>query len=82
MQAFLLLSLIHIFNDKKSELPELSGLRLTSANVGEIISLDDNSKLKTVISVLENFRKSGLIAGVTVISFEAVSYTHLSALHG
>ena len=57
-------------NDKKSELPELSGLRLTSANVGEIISLDDNSKLKTVISVLENFRKSGLIAGVTVISFE------------
>ena len=60
-------------NDKKAELPEITGLRLTSANVGEIISLDDNSKLKTVISVLENFRKSGLISGVTVISFEDIN---------
>lgn len=59
-------------SDKKAELPELSGLRLTSANIGEIISLDDNSKLKTVISVLESFRKSGLISGVTVISFEDI----------
>lgn len=60
-------------SDKKAELPELTGLKLTSANAGSIISLDDNSKLKTVISVLDAFRKSGLISGVTVINFEDIS---------
>lgn len=54
-------------SDRKAELPELAGLKLTSANEGEIISLDDNGKLKTVIEVLTSFRKSGLLSGVTKI---------------
>lgn len=52
------------------EIPEIVGLKLTSSNQGEIISLDDNSKLKTVINTFSDFKKSGLLAGVTRISFE------------
>ena len=56
----------------KPEIPELIGLKLTSANQGEILSLDDNSKLKTVINILESFKKSGLLAGVTKINLEDI----------
>ncbi len=56
--------------DQKPELMELTGLKLTSSNAGEIISLDDNGKLKSVLDVLATFRKSGLMDGVTVINFE------------
>ncbi len=59
-------------SDRKAEYAELSGLKLTSANEGEIISLDDNSKLKTVIGILESFKKSGLLTGVTKISLEDI----------
>ena len=57
-------------SDSKPGYPELAGLKLTSANAGETMSLDDNSKLKTVVSVLAAFRKSGLMEGVTSINFE------------
>ena len=56
--------------ERNTEYAELVGLKLTSSNAGEIISLDDNGKLKTVLGVLESFKKSGLIAGVTKISLE------------
>lgn len=56
--------------ERNTEYAELCGLKLTSSNAGEIISLDDNSKLKTVIGVLESFKKSGLLAGVTKINLE------------
>ena len=59
-------------SDRKAELPELAGLNLTAATDGTVISLDDNGKLKTVLSVLEQFRKSGLMSGVTVINFEDI----------
>lgn len=57
-------------SERKPELAEITGLRLTSANAGEIISLDDNSKLKTVLSALAEFKKSGLMGGIVSISFE------------
>ena len=47
-------------------------MNLTAATDGTVISLDDNGKLKTVLSVLEQFRKSGLMSGVTVINFEDI----------
>ncbi len=57
-------------SEAKPEFGELIGLKLTSANVGETLSLDDNSKLKTVVSMLEDFQRSGLLSGVTKISME------------
>lgn len=54
----------------KPEMPEIIGLKLTSSNQGETLSLDDNSKLKTVINILESFKKSGLLTGITKISLE------------
>lgn len=54
----------------KPEMPELIGLKLTSSNAGETLSLDDNSKLKTVVNILESFKKSGLLTGITKISLE------------
>ncbi len=59
-------------SNSKPEIPELIGLKLTSSNQGEILSLDDNSKLKTVINILETFKKSGLLTGVTKISLEDI----------
>ena len=56
----------------KPEISELAGLKLTSANEGETLSLDDNGKLKTVISLLESFEKSGLMSGVTKINLEDI----------
>ncbi len=56
--------------ETKPEFTELTGLKLTSANEGENLSLDDNSKLKTVISMLADFEKSGLLSGVTKINME------------
>lgn len=56
--------------ERNTEYAEIIGLKLTSSNAGEIISLDDNGKLKTVIGVLASFKKSGLFAGVTKISLE------------
>ncbi|MDO4618239.1 MAG: FtsQ-type POTRA domain-containing protein [Clostridia bacterium] len=56
----------------KPELAEIVGLRLTSANPGEIISLDDNGKRETVINALTDFKKSGLLSGITKISFEDI----------
>ncbi len=57
---------------EKPEVAEVSGLKLTSANPGEIISLDDNAKRETVLDVLSDFKKSGLLSGVTKISFEDI----------
>lgn len=71
--------------DKNAELPEILGLRLTSANPGELISLDDNSKFKTVIAALEAFRKSGLISGITTINFtdlEEISFNYENRIDG
>lgn len=57
-------------SEQKADLTELAGLKLTAAAEGTIISLDDNGKLKTVLAVLEQFNKSGLMSGVTVINLE------------
>ena len=61
------------------------GLRLTSANAGEIISLDDNSTLKTVISALEAFKKSGLMSGINKIDFsdfENITFNYENRIDG
>lgn len=59
-------------SETKPEITELAGLKLTSANAGEGLSLDDNSNLKTVISMLGDFEKSGLLSGVTKINMEDI----------
>lgn len=72
-------------NEKKPELCELAGLKLTSANEGEIISLDDNSKLKTVLAALGDFKQSGLMNGIISISFEDIdniSFNYENRLDG
>ncbi len=57
--------------DRKPELCEVTGLRLTSANEGETLSLYDNAKLKTVLGILGSFERSGILAGVTQINLES-----------
>lgn len=72
-------------SDKKNDLTEIQGLRLTSANAGEIISLDDNSMLKTVVSSLEVFKKSGLMSGITKIDFsdfENITFNYENRIDG
>ncbi|MBS7297829.1 MAG: FtsQ-type POTRA domain-containing protein [Eubacteriales bacterium] len=71
--------------ERRTEYAELYGLKLTSSTEGEIISLDDNSKLKTVLGVLESFKKSGLMTGVTKINMEnldSISFNYENRIDG
>ncbi len=68
---------------QKPECTEVTGLRLTSANEGETLSLYDNAKLKTVLGILNSFERSGLLSGVTKINLEnldSISFNYQSRL--
>lgn len=71
--------------DRRNDLCEINGLRLTSANPGETISLDDNSGLKTVLQALSAFKKSGLMSGITKIDFsdlENITFNYENRIDG
>ncbi len=57
----------------RPEAAELLGLNVTSTNVGEALSTNDQSKLDTAKSVLDSFDRSSLLDGVTSINFEDIS---------
>lgn len=72
-------------SDKRNDLCEIFGLRLTSANPGETITLDDNSGLKTVLNAISAFKKSGLMSGITKIDFtdlENITFNYENRIDG